>query len=363
MQDPYFPPSAPELGGIEALLAEFDRADRPDRFSQVLQKLHRCRENVVPELLSRLDTEDLAQAKKTALALGYLRSPQAIPALVAIASDPERATFTHAITALSHIGNNESLNYLISFLSNPAVQIQAAAARVLGKTNLTAAPALVDTLKNSEDLIKINAAHALGQLGAPIAVTALIELLSHPLSALRQEAAWALGQIRSPLAAAPLTNLLRDPDIGIQTQAITALKNIGMPALAPLAQQLQNSSSDLRSIAARTLGQMGLEESIPLLAQLLKTETNSYVLLEVINALGEIGAATQSYEAAYYLSPLLTHSDRALRSAATRSLKQINSLEAQEILRVSQQQQLKKQQPKPQAAIDNVLDDMTVIQW
>ncbi|MDX1978468.1 MAG: HEAT repeat domain-containing protein [Pseudanabaenaceae cyanobacterium bins.68] len=363
MQDPYFPPSAPELGGIEALLAEFDRADRPDRFSQVLQKLRRCRENVVPELLNRLDTEDLAQAKKTALALGYLRSPQAIPALVAIASDPERATFTHAITALSHIGNNESLNYLIGFLTNPSVQIQAAAARVLGKTNLTAAPALVDALKRGDDLVKINAAHSLGQLGAPVAVTTLIDLLTYPVSAIRQEAAWALGQIRSPLAAAPLANLLNDPDLGIQAQAIAALKNIGMPALAPLAQHLQHPSSDLRSIAARTLGQMAIEDSIPLLAQLLKTETNPYVLLEVVNALGETGAATQSYEAVYYLSPLLGHSDRALRNAAARSLKQINSLEAQEILRVSQLQHLKSQRPKSQVTMDNVLDDMTVIQW
>jgi HEAT repeat protein len=359
--------SAPELGGIEGLIAEFDLADRPDRFTIVLQKLKRSRQNIVPELLSRLDTDDLALSKKAALALGYLRSPQSIPALAAIACDPERAIFPQAMTALSHIASPEAFNLLISFLRSPSIQIQAAAARVLGKSNLTAAAPLVDALREGEDLLKINAAHSLGQLAAPLAVNILIEMLKYPVTAIRLESAWALAQIRSPLAAAPLAALLTDPDIGIQSQAAIALKNIGEPALNAIATMLEHPSSNTRSIAARTLGQIGLAEAVPLLAKVIQTDQTIIVLCEAIAALGEIGASAQSYDAVFYLAPLLKHSDRAIRNAAIRALKQINSQESQEVLRVaehnlampSQRDLLTKRTP----TMDNILDDMTVIQW
>jgi HEAT repeat protein len=346
---------APQLGGVEALIAEFDLADRPDRFTTVLQKLRRSRQNVVPQLLSRLETDDVALSKKAALALGYLRSPQAIPALAAIASDPEKAIFPQAMTALSHIASSEAFNLLISFLQSPSIQIQAAAAP------------LVDALKYGADLVKINAAHSLGQLAVPMAVNILIEMLSYPVTAIRLESAWALAQIRSPLAAEPLAALLTDPDIGIQSQVVTGLKNIGEPALGAIAAMLKHSSSSTRSVAARTLGQMGLLEAVPLLAEVIQTDQNGYVQVEAIAALGEIGASIQSYDAVFYLAPLLKHSDRPIRNAATRALKQINSQESQAVLRGAEQTRTSPFQPDPPAkrtpTMDNVLDDMTVIQW
>jgi HEAT repeat protein len=353
---------APELGGIEGLIAEFDLADRPDRFTAVLQKLRRSRQNVVPQLLSRLETDDVALSKKAALALGYLRSPQAIPALAAIAGDPERMIFPQAMTALSHVGSSESFNILISLLQSPSVQIQAAAARVLGKSNMTAAAPLVDALKQGEDLVKINAAHSLGQLAAPLAVTALIQMLNYPVTAIRLESAWALAQIRSPLASVPLANLLTEPDIGIQSQAVAGLKNIGAPALEAIASMLKHSSSNTRSIAARTLGQMGLVEAIPLLAEVIQQDEAVFVQCEAVGALAEIGASVQSYDAVFHLSPLLKHSDRSLRNAATRALKQINSFESQEVLRVNDLNLLPVRS-RSQPTMDNILDDMTVIQW
>ena len=74
--------SAPELGGESAILAEFDAAARSDHFSVALQKIIRCRENVVPALLERLESDEVATSKKAAIALGYLRSPLAIAPLI-----------------------------------------------------------------------------------------------------------------------------------------------------------------------------------------------------------------------------------------------------------------------------------------
>ncbi len=70
--------SAPDLGGASAILAEFDAAVRSDQFSLALQKIIRCRDNVLPAMLERLESGEIAISKKAAITLGYLRSPLAI---------------------------------------------------------------------------------------------------------------------------------------------------------------------------------------------------------------------------------------------------------------------------------------------
>ena len=92
--------SAPDLGGESAILAEFDAAMRSDQFSLALQKIIRCRDNVLPALLERLESDEVAVSKKAAIALGYLRSPMAINPLLAAAKNPPRQIHWQAAAAL-----------------------------------------------------------------------------------------------------------------------------------------------------------------------------------------------------------------------------------------------------------------------
>jgi len=320
--------SAPELGGESAILAEFDAAARSDHFSIALQKIIRCRENVVPALIDRLESDEVAISKKAAIALGYLRSPLAIAPLIEATKNPNRQIIWQAASALSWIGSAEAINALIGLLRHPSIQVQAAVAKALGRASLPAVSPLVEALKYSDDIVKVHAAHSLGQISSPLAVTTLIEALKHGSKSVRFEAAWALGQIKSPLSAHPLASLLTENDISVQSQAVQALKNIGVPAIAPVAQMLKNPSSHTRSVAARTLGQIGMEEVVPLLAQVLKEDEYAYVRCDAASALGEIG----THDAVFYLSQFLKDRDRSVRKAVERALIHINSPEAQEIL-------------------------------
>lgn len=328
--------SAPEIGGTASILAEFDAATSSDRYAQALQKLMRSRQNVVPDLLMRLEGNDLNLAKKAALALGYLRSPQAIPSLVAEALNPSRSLCWHAASALSYIGNPEAVGILIEMLHHKSVQVQASAAKALGRNGLAAASPLVEALSRCDDLVKLHAAHALGQIGSPIAVPALTTALTHTSRSIRFEATKALAQIKSPLAATALAERLTDTDLGVQAQAAQALKNIGMPALPAIVAMLKNPASNTRSVAARTLGQMGIEEVVPVLVEVLQNDTFPYVRCDAARALGEIG----SHDAVFHLAAMLKdrdRCDRSVRNAAIAALQQINTPEAQHIVRATNQ--------------------------
>ncbi len=350
--------SAPELGGESAILAEFDAAARSDQFSIALQKLIRCRENVLPALLERLESDEVATSKKAAIALGYLRSPQAINPLIAATKNPHRQIHWQAASALSWIGSVDAISALVKLLRHPSIQVQAAVAKALGRASLPAVSPLVEALKHSDDMVKVHAAHSLGQISSPLAVTTLIEALESNSKSVRFEAAWALGQIKSPLSANSLANLLTDNDISVQSQAVQALKNIGVPAISPVAQMLNNPSSHTRSVAARTLGQIGMEEVVPLLARVLKEDDYAYVRCDAALALGEIG----THDAVFYLSQSTKDRDRSVRSAVMRALNQVNSPEAQEILH-----NLKHSVAIPNYSVSNIRDfdnesDFTTIQ-
>jgi HEAT repeat protein len=350
--------SAPDLGGLAAILAEFDAATGSDQYSQALRKLIRSRYNAIPELLTRLESDNLSLAKKAALALGYMQSPEAIPNLVQALADPERQLYWQAAMALGCIGTNDAIGWLVKMLDHKSIQIQAAVAKALARGGLTAVSPLVDILKRGEDIVRIQAAHSLGQINSPLAVPILINALSDPTRSVRLESAWALGQIRSPLACSALAARLTDVDLSVQSQAAQSLKSIGSPCIPALSEMLKSSSSDTRSIAARTLGQMGSEKAIPLLIQVLKHDRYPHVRCNAAAALGEIG----SHSSVHHLAMILRDSDRSVRNAATRALQRINSPEAQEVLRGFNQTVTVPEYTIPQPRAIDDCSDYTILQ-
>jgi len=329
--EPSFNPykSAPDVGGIAAILAEFDSATRSDQYSQALRKLIKSKHNVVPDLIARLDGNDLAIAKKAALALGYMQSPQAIPNLVEALADPNRQLSSHAATALGCMGTIEAMRWLIKMLNHKSLQVQVSATKALARGGLTAVSPLVDILKRGEEVVRIHAAHSLGQINSPLAVPALINALGDTVRTVRLEAAWALGQIRSPLACTALAARLTDVDLSVQSQAAQSLKQIGSPCLPALAEMLKSPSSDTRTVAARTLGQMAIDQAVPLLIEVLSNDPFPHVRCNAAAALGEIGAL----DCIYPLSIMLKDSDRSVKNAALRALRRIHHPQAQEILK------------------------------
>jgi HEAT repeat protein len=318
--------NAPLLGGKTALLAQLDRAGRTEEFALVVRKILQCRENLVPDLLQRLGSDQVPIAQRAALTLGYLRSAQAIVPLFRALTNPD--LHWQATAALGHIASPEAIEYLVKALDSPSLQLRCATAKALGKVGLPALSPLLQCLKDRDDPVKFYAVHSLGQIGSPIAVNDLLPLLNHRLPRIRSEVVWALGQIRSPLAVPHLAQKLTDPDISVQSSAVQALKMFGSCALPALTAMLKHSSSHTRSTAVRTLAQLGQEEVVGAIAELLFTDPFPYVRCDACSALGEIASSL----AIAYLAVAVKDSDRSVRTAALRALRKIKSAHAQAVM-------------------------------
>ena len=89
---------------------------------------------------------------------------------------------------------------------------------------------LIKELQDEDSGVRVNAAWALGEIGAVDAVPALIQALQDPDSEVRVNVVWVLGQIGTPEAikaaegAVPdLIQALQDQDWGVRNNAALAL--------------------------------------------------------------------------------------------------------------------------------------------
>lgn len=88
-------------------------------------------------------------------------------------------------------------------------------------------PALIENLDDMDDLVRQNIAVALANLGEA-AVPSLIDALSHPKAERRKGAAMALSQVRPAATSAipALLNTMKDKDDLVRRQASYALSRI-----------------------------------------------------------------------------------------------------------------------------------------
>lgn len=216
-------------------------------------------------------------------------------------------------------------------------------------------PRLFQVLKDPDPGLRRTAAQALGKIASPQAAPALVEALRDPDATVRQQAAWALGRLdpeslgqeRSPLAP-----LLFDPDPTVREAAAEALGQTGdtqaglewleRQVLAPgvdpdvkrwaaaalgamearssqglLRKMLQDRDPVVRRWAAAALAEIGDEQAVPALSELLRKDPDAGVRLEAAFRLGKFagGAATSALTAA------LKDRDEDVRRQASAALK------------------------------------------
>jgi HEAT repeat protein len=161
------------------------------------------------------------------------RQVRALAAYLAVRNCPEGS----AASAAEHLGN-------------------------LGKRARAALPQLVAALKHPESQVRVNAAAAVGRVGADTqaAIKALIDLLQgDPETQVRRSAAAALGAIgpRAKAAIPALRNALRKEQGGWWVAAAALGQIGGVEAVTALVDALNNKDPDVRMEASRQLGNLG----------------------------------------------------------------------------------------------------------
>ena len=159
----------------------------------------------------------------------------------------------------------ESIDALIRGVSDKNPRVREMSAWTLSEIGVPTArvvPALISTLADPDENIRVMGSVALQNLGEP-AVPYLIDALKAESAEIRLNAAYALGEIGTPLDTIlpALVSTLTDPEWNVRRLVVRALVTIGSPALDSLIQALNSDDPDLRRMAERALGDIGTPEA------------------------------------------------------------------------------------------------------
>jgi HEAT repeat protein len=167
---------------------------------------------------------------------------------------------------------------------------------------------------------RLRATRALSGARATLAVDELIAALDDPSQMVREEAALALGEIGDERAVEPLIERLAEPETGIVDECARALGRLGdRRAVEPLLALLRDGDRLNRALAARALGRIGVREAAPDIASVLGVcdpATESEVMEACISALGALGNPA----AVSVLGSLLVSEERSIRLASARAI-------------------------------------------
>jgi len=190
--------------------------------------------------------------------------------------------------------------------SDESMRLRCAAAQALGKIRDERAIIPLMSLLNDRDMnyrLRLAAAEALGKIGHDHAVNPLIDILNDEREKsiyLKESAVKALGMLGDIRAIEPLIDVLeskrgiRDKFNFLKEQVIEAIARIGSPnrkATDSLLYALKDSAPSIRLAAVEALAEIGEDDCIPMLAQMVK-DTEDDVAIAAIAAIYHLGGET-----------------------------------------------------------------------
>jgi len=245
----------------------------------------------VGEQIAALRDEDWAVREEAAAALGKLRDPRAVYALIGILRDEDRSVRDAAVGALTAIGE-AAVEPVAACLADPDLNVQEAAACILERiADHRVTGMLVTALGSADWIVRAHAARALGRISDAGYAEALIPLLHDSVKAVREDAAAGLAGIGK--AAVPaLLQALSHADWVVRLHAVEALGKIkSADAVLPLLGVLFNDrDAAVREDAARSLGDIGDPRAVEFLLAAMKEPGIRPLAIEALGKIGDCRA-------------------------------------------------------------------------
>ena len=250
--------------------------------------------------------------------LGLTKSNQVVNQLSQALKDSDGVVRRNAASVLGNISPETAIAELLKALEHSDNALEA----LTEIETETAIAGLLKALEHSDEDVRWYAAFALGKIGSETAIPGLLKALEDSDEYVRMSAAEALGKIGSETAIAWLLKALEDSDEFVRFQAAFALGKIGSETAIPeLLKALEDyNNKDVRSHAAASLGEIGTETAIPGLLKALE-DSDDDVRRKAAEALAEIGTET----AIPGLLKALEHSKEYVRGYAAFALGNIGT--------------------------------------
>jgi HEAT repeat protein len=229
-----------------------------------------------------------------------------------------------AIENLAILDHPVAQQTLIEALQHPLPDVRYHAAIVQARfNNTTSLPTLLEALGGENrsiyyEVIQAEVIQALSKIGVA-AVPGLLEALHDKNEDIRSSAAKALGEIGDVAAVPGLLEALHDQDKDVRLNVVTVLGQIGDRTVVPsLLEALHDQEDIVRVRVASVLGEIGDSTAVPGLLKALHDQ-NAVVRMDVATALGQIGDRM----AVLSLLEALHDQDEDVRSSAAKALGQI----------------------------------------
>jgi len=230
--------------------------------------------STVPALLVALNDKNDRIRWLTAEALGHIKDTATVSALLVALKDKNNMVRWGATQALRQFKDPSIVTALLVALKDKNDEIRCVATQVLGQIkHPSRIPALLVALKDTDATVRWRTAEVLGQIKDTSTVPALLDALKDKDDMVRLFAAQALRQFKEPSTVPALLVALKDKDDRIRWSATEALGQIKDPSALPaLLDALKNGDDIVRRGAAEALGQVKDPTALPALLDALKNE-------------------------------------------------------------------------------------------
>lgn len=301
-------------------------------------------DNLAQTVLESLETEDPNILRAACHMAGALKLTQAERGLIKALGHKAWQVQAEAARALGRIGAAGALPFLRRLLKASEGELRAkmlaaaagkgqapaedseethpelakAAAVALNQLSpKTAQDALMAALASDQAALLSAAMVGLANLESTAGSGHMVELLDNQDPAIRRTAAACLGKLRESQAVPKLVELLDDADAGVRKEAVIALNHIkDRRALGALGDRLGDADPEVRRVAAIALGNTRLREEdlVKALSKGLK-DRDPNVRKACLSALANLKAAEALEEAASLLKD--SHDDVARQAGVT----------------------------------------------
>lgn len=255
---------AQATAAVDSLIAILDDPVEAVRV-QALLSLGRIGDKKATAAVSRMAADPVSSVRiSTAQALGMLKDPASVPVLAKLLEDSEGTVRIAAARALGNVPGQESLDTLMAIALGDESELvrQHVVVVIRDRRHVEAIPRLESLLQAESDLVRANAARALGDLGDRTTIPALTRSLEDPHWKVRSLSAHSLSKLdaKDPGVLEALRGRLAVEDHGmVRVDLAWLLARGGDASRMDVVRELlfKGQPEDVRAEAAMALGEVG----------------------------------------------------------------------------------------------------------
>jgi eukaryotic-like serine/threonine-protein kinase len=269
-------------------------------------------EELVPDLLSRLDGKDPVVKMHMVNVLSRFERPDVAKALQEALRDGSKLVRSAALVGLARSKATVDVKLIAGLLLDPDLEVMNKAVEVIIKVNdPETAKYLIDALKAENEFSRRAAVEILNEIGTTHSVKYLLEAIADDDWWVRSRASDALARIGGPRVVDAVLDLIKDKDENIRRAAIEILVVCrDKRAVDRLIEATKDPDWWVSERAADALAEIGDAKALPAILEMVARNNRS--LPVALTALGKLG----TFKILDQLLPYLQRPEKEVRVAA-----------------------------------------------